>query len=66
MFSGFSAKAVTKNNDEPGKRNSYLDVTGVYVFDAILGDNLFFYYKLQGVEKHIMGLGGNYNIPECL
>lgn len=42
VHSGFSVKAVTENNDAPGKRKSYLDMTVVHVFDAVLDDNLFF------------------------
>lgn len=53
-------------NAEPGKRGGYLDTAEVYVFDAILGDNLFFHCKFLGVEKHRMGLGGNDSIPQCL
>ena len=56
-MSGFSGKAVTKNNDEPGKRKCYLDMTVIHVSDAVLhGNLLFFYCKLLGVEKHIWSL----------
>lgn len=31
-----------------------------HIFNAMLDDNLFFYCKLLGMEKNILGLGDNY------
>lgn len=39
IFTGFSVKAATKNNDEPGKRKHSPAMPAVHVFDAILDDN---------------------------
>lgn len=50
---GSAVKAVTKNNDEPGKRKHSLAMPAVHVFDALLITT--FYSKLLGME---MALGG--------
>lgn len=50
---GFAVKAVTKNNDEPGKRKHSLAMPAVHVFDALLITT--FYSKLLGMEMALSG-----------
>lgn len=61
IYSGFSVKAVTKNNDELGKRQSYLDMTAVY--NLILYLMTIYFFVVNSWEwRNTREFGDNYCI----